>query len=349
MKQAIKRLILHIARALGLFALARRLTADRLRILGYHGGSLRDEHVFSPGTFMTRATFAGRLQFLVDRGYPVLSLDDALEKLEGGTLPANATVITIDDGWYGTLVHMVPELEARGFPATLYMSTYYMEKGTQVFNMYLAYLLSRPAEGLLDLSSLGSDLSGHYDLGTPYERRAALTVLRDHGESRRTAEQRQDLLRRLSEVLGIDWQEAEAARLFTYMTPAEVASLPERGIALELHTHRHPEIRQGSEIITREIEDNRAALGRVVAGPFTHYCYPSGFHDPSHYPYLAEAGIKSATTTDAGLVRRNSHRYVLPRILDSQELSLIEFEAEMCGFLDLLRGARGGTRSLSGS
>lgn len=341
MKSLVKKVLLYIAKALGLFALARRLTADHLRILGYHGGSLKDEHRFSPGTFMTRETFQSRLQLLADKGYPVLGLAEALERRAVGTLPAAATVITIDDGWYGTLVHMVPVLEARALPATLYMSTYYMEKGTQVFNMYLAYLLSQAGATRLNLASLDSALSGFYDLGTADGRRGALNTLRAYGEENCSALERQELLRRLSDKFGIDWREAEAARLFTYMTPGEAATLPGRGIGLELHTHRHPEIETGSDVITREIEDNRAALARVAPGPFTHYCYPSGYHGPSHYPFLEAAGIESATTTEAGLVTTASHRYALPRILDSEALSLIEFEAEMSGFLELLRRRQG--------
>jgi len=122
-----KRAIFRIAKALGLFALARQLTRRQLRILGYHGASIRDEHDFSPGTFMSATTFEGRLDLLEAGGYPVLPLEEAVARLKAGTLPPAATVITIDDGWYGTYKHMIPALKARTLPATLYVSTYYVE------------------------------------------------------------------------------------------------------------------------------------------------------------------------------------------------------------------------------
>ena len=56
MSRAIKVTVLHVCRWLGFFALARRLTRDRLRILCYHGFELQDESSFRPKLFMTRAT-----------------------------------------------------------------------------------------------------------------------------------------------------------------------------------------------------------------------------------------------------------------------------------------------------
>lgn len=341
MKKSLKSAILHTARFAGLFAISRFLTRGRLRILGYHGGSLGDEHDFSPGTFMTAKTFQSRLDQLRRGGYPVLPFYDAVAALRGGTLPDAACVITIDDGWYGTYTHMVPALEERGLPATLYVSTYYMDKGSQVFNMYLRYLLFKAGEGTLDLAQIDESLDATFDLGTEDGRDQAADILIDHGRKRCTDDERQAMLRRLSDILGVDWREAEAARLFTYMSAAEMATLPARGVELQLHTHRHVVPAHGSDAISREIADNRAALARIADGPFDHFCYPSGVHDPSHYPYLEAAGVRTAVTTEAGLVRSDTPVYALPRILDSEAITPIEFEAELSGFLDLVRGLGG--------
>src|SRR5689334_14408586 len=101
MHKALKLSVLRVLRALGAFALARRLTRKSLRILCYHGIALADEHLFRGNLFMQPATFAARLQLLRDVGYPVLALDEALHALAADRLPDNAVVITIDDGWVG--------------------------------------------------------------------------------------------------------------------------------------------------------------------------------------------------------------------------------------------------------
>ena len=90
---------------------------------------------------MTAATFERRMRFLSDARYPVVPLGEALENLEQGTLRKNATVITIDDGWYGTFKLQYPVLRKHGFPATLYIASYYLENQTQVFNVALSYVL----------------------------------------------------------------------------------------------------------------------------------------------------------------------------------------------------------------
>jgi peptidoglycan/xylan/chitin deacetylase (PgdA/CDA1 family) len=333
----VKRAFFHVAKALGLFALARRLTRRQLRILGYHGASIRNEHDFSPGTFMSAGTFEGRLDLLEAGGYPVLPLAEAVTRLRDGTLPPAATVITIDDGWYGTYRHMAPALKTRTLPATLYVSTYYVEKETQVFNMYLGYLLSRPWDVTLDMSSLIAGNGDHHDLRTASGRQAARSALLGQETALESADARQALLRKLSDALGVDWHAAEQDRFFTFMTPAEVTDAARDGIDIQLHTHRHMVPRIGSAEITREIADNRTSLENMTNGPFDHFCYPSGVHDQSHYPYLEAAVIKSAVTTDAGLAYASTHAYALPRILDSEALSLIELEAELSGFVEIAR------------
>src|ERR1043165_631679 len=111
MRKAVLAVILRMAKSTGLFALARRLTARDVRILCYHGAALRDEHQFSPGLFMSKETFAARMEFLARQGYPVLKLEEVVERLEQGDWPPAATVITIDDGWFGTYRIMAPILQ----------------------------------------------------------------------------------------------------------------------------------------------------------------------------------------------------------------------------------------------
>ncbi|HKA02037.1 MAG TPA: hypothetical protein VKE70_36250 [Candidatus Solibacter sp.] len=99
---ALKQLLLSSGKSIGLFALSRYLTRRRLRVLCYHGFALDDEYQFRPGMFIEADRFQRRLRYLFEKRFPVLSLGDALERLEVGTLPSRATVITIDDGFYST-------------------------------------------------------------------------------------------------------------------------------------------------------------------------------------------------------------------------------------------------------
>src|SRR3546814_5638525 len=88
-----------------------------------HGAALRDEHHFRPGLFMGKETFAARMALLARQGYPVIALDIAVAALPTGQWPRGATIVTIDDGWFGTYRQMAPVLRAHGFPALLYIAS----------------------------------------------------------------------------------------------------------------------------------------------------------------------------------------------------------------------------------
>jgi len=333
--------LLHLARGFGLFSLARALTSDRLRILCYHGIALDDESEFQPMLFMRSVTFADRLDRLLRSGYPVLPLAEALDQLGRGRLPDAAVVITIDDGWYGTLSEMAPALEQRGLKATLYLATYYVEKQTQVFNVAASYALWRARSETLELRAVDPGLEGKLDLADPGHRSSAFQALRSRADGLDSAAGRQALLEQLYRVLGLDFERIREKRLFAFMTPAEAATLPARGIDLQLHTHRHRFPGRNPTALADEIEDNRAALARIGTGPFRHLCYPSGEYDRTAFPQLAELDVVSATTTLPGMNRTTTSPLELRRFLDSEACSAIRFEAEVSGFLELLRGLLG--------
>src|SRR3546814_10697126 len=88
---------------------------------------------------MGKETFAARMALLARQGYPVIALDIAVAALPTGQWPRGATIVTIDDGWFGTYRQMAPVLRAHGFPALLYIASYYLDKQTQVFNVAASY------------------------------------------------------------------------------------------------------------------------------------------------------------------------------------------------------------------
>jgi peptidoglycan/xylan/chitin deacetylase (PgdA/CDA1 family) len=337
MKKGALAVILRIAKFTGLFALARQLTAKDLRILCYHGAAVRDEHHFSPGLFMSGETFAARMDFLACHGYPVLSLDEAVRRLEVGTWPNAATVITIDDGWFGTYKVMAPILQKHGFPATLYVASYYMERQTQVFNVAVNYALWRARDRALVLSQVSESLSGAYELANAGQRGEAREALIGLAESLNSADERQALFRRLCAIIGLDADEIERERICAFIRIDEARDLQSRGIDIELHTHRHRFPPETLEQAKAEIEDNRRALASVGDKLHRHFCYPSGDYEAWQLPWLKLLGIVSATTIKAGFTRSGQSPYELPRFLDSERVSPLEFEAEMCGFFELIR------------
>jgi peptidoglycan/xylan/chitin deacetylase (PgdA/CDA1 family) len=329
--------LLRVLRALGGFRLARRLTRDGLRILAYHGFSLRDEHKFRGLLFMREYTLHQRLSLIAKQAYPVVSLDRAIQGLQQGDLPPNPVVITVDDGWHSFGAIAVPALLAHRFPATVYVTTYYAEKRASVFNVLVQYLFWRTALEVVDLADLGLGLRGRIRLSDGAERQRAIARVIESGDALPDAAAREELARRLAGVLGIDHAAIERQRMFRLLEMPELQALAAQGIDIQLHTHRHRLPLDDRAAVEREIADNRRALAPVANRGLVDLCYPSGEFDRRLFPWLREAGIRSATTCESGFNYKATEPLAFSRFLDGENIALIEFEAELAGVLEFAR------------
>jgi len=336
LKKKVLQHLLRIARVFGLFKLARRLTRGQLRILAYHGIAMRDEDDFRGGLFMSPETFKSRMRLLSEQKYPVLDLGEATEQLRNGKLPPGATVITIDDGWAGTAEVMAPVLAAHEFPSTLYLCTYYMQKGTQVFNVTVDYVLWSSTLKTLPVQSIGPVTTEGVNIDDPESRLELSQRLSAYADSMATADERQSLLAQVCKLADVDFDALVQARIGAYMNADEVKSLEQFGMDVQLHTHRHCTPSERESLVS-EIEENRRAIAPLSNSKLVHHCYPSGEYSEHQIPWLKDIGIETATTVTPGFNSAKTDRYQLQRFLDWEQISLIEFEAEMSGILELIR------------
>lgn len=345
MRRVLKTLVLWLGKSCGLFILSRWLMRRRLLILCYHGFELDDEARFRPKLFMRPEVFRSRLALITRRRFPVLTLSEALERLDQGTLPDNTIVLTIDDGFASTLVKAAPLLKQFQMPATLYQTTYYVDKPA-IFRLVVQYMFWKTKMEALDMTGLQPGASGKVSLVDASTREQACWAIIAHGEGNCGEGERLEICQRLGDRLGVDFGQIVRSRILSLLTSSEIESLPAWGIDVQLHTHRH-RFPEDETQATREIEDNRAALGKVLRGPLIHFCYPSGSWSPSQFPWLESEGVVSATTCQAGFNTSATHKLALHRFLDEDGLSSIEFEAALCGFREVFRamaGKRGGLR-----
>ena len=336
---AAKRALYYAMRFLGLFALARRLTSRSLRILCYHGFSIADEHLFSPHTFMRARTFERRLRYLSERGFPVLGLGEALDRLERGDLPPRAVALTIDDGFFGTFSVARPLLSRFGMPATVYVTTYHVAKGTPVFGLAAQYVVWKTAARSLDPAALGIPGGAPMPIGTDGEKRRALQTIIGHGERNLDESGRTRLIEALAAQAGVDPRTVVEKRPFSLVSAGEIREMDRAGFDIQLHTHRHSFPADRGRALA-EIRDNRAVLEPLVSRPLEHFCYPNGRWSEEQLPWLDEAKIRSAVTCDPGMNGPDARFLALKRFGDSEALSQIEFEAEICGFNAAMRIAK---------
>ncbi|MGD1095853.1 MAG: polysaccharide deacetylase family protein [Bryobacteraceae bacterium] len=328
----VKRSVLSAFGAVGGFNLvkASRWRTSRLLVLGYHGVSLYDEHLWEPALFLSPGRFARRMELLRERGYFVIGLDEGLARLAAGNLPPASVALTFDDGLYCFHKVALPILERLNLPATLYFTTFYSEFQEPVFDVLCSYVLWKSRSRRLDLKSLTGD-DGTFDLGNACQRQAAeAAILRYASRENLSARDKVHFGERLAFELAFDLDFVKENRLFSLMTADEVADASSRGVSVELHTHRHRVPLERTAFL-REIDENRLRIQKMTGRSSVHFCYPSGYYSQALVPWLRESRIQSATTCDPGLVSAATPAMVVPRLIDVSSLAESEFEGWLCG------------------
>ena len=77
----------------------------------------------APRMHISRDVFRQHLRYLEMTGYNVIALRDLYDYVTGkrASLPKNAVVITIDDGWSSAYTEIFPEMQKRKFPFTVFI------------------------------------------------------------------------------------------------------------------------------------------------------------------------------------------------------------------------------------
>lgn len=296
----------------------------RLLFLCWHGIALNDEDLWDPGLYISPQLFRERLQTLAENNYNVLPLDDGLKRLEADDLPPRSVVITFDDGFYDFAVHAAPMLREFGFPATVYLTTYYVGKQLPVFNLMLQYMLWKnrsPNACLKDGRTFVTGVDA---------RRLSDAIIREI-PAEYTAEQKNGIARDIAHQIGFDFESVLSRRLLHLMNASEVKQLAAAGdITFEAHTHRHRTPPEASGM-QRELEENNSSIEQLTGRRPLHFCYPSGNYRREYFRLLKDAGYRSATTCELGISSKSEHRYLLPRVLDSADLSAYQYEGWLSG------------------
>lgn len=102
---------------------------------------------------ITRETFRQHLDYLAMTGYNVIPLAHLQEYVTGkrATIPKNAVVITIDDGWRSAYTEAFPELQKRNLPFTLFIYPKIIGNTTIALNW----------NQIREMSDAGADIQSH--------------------------------------------------------------------------------------------------------------------------------------------------------------------------------------------
>ena len=195
---------------------------SRLLILGYHGLSLRDEHEWNPALYMAPRQFRSRMETIRRHDCTVLELSVALDLLQANRLPPRSVVLTFDDGTYDFYKIACPILKEFGYPATLYLTTYYVTHPFPVTPLMWGYMFWNKRGSVVETSEVLGD-TAPFDLRTREGRDDAVMRLAAFARSQGfNGEQRHHLSQQLAELLGFDYEDLCRTRMFHLLRPEDV-------------------------------------------------------------------------------------------------------------------------------
>lgn len=253
------------------------------------------------------ATFRWQMQ-LLSSCFNVLSLSEAVQASAANRLPPRAACITFDDGYRSLHDLALPVLRELKLPATVFITSGYIDKGNMWNDRIVEALQSMP-DDRLDLTDLGL---GTYPLQGMAQRRNAINTLTERAKYLPPAA-RQAVIERLGTLTG---RTPAAPELM--LTREMVLNLDRNGIEIGAHTVSHPILTSLDDDSARaEIVSGKAELEAILGKPVRLFAYPNGKqgkdYDSRHVAMVREAGYDAAFTTEVGAITRDHDRFQLPR------------------------------------
>ena len=280
--------------------------APRLSILIFHRVRARTDAIFPAEA---DAAHFERLMRLVAQSFHVMTLGDAVSRLQRGELPPRALVVTFDDGYADNADVALPILQRCGLSASFFVSTGFLDGG-RMWNDSVIEIVRACPHATIDLEEFGL---GVCSLAGPLEKRAAIEMLLPRIKYM-TLSARDEAIAHLQRLSGVAHLPVDLM-----MRSEQVRQLHRAGMEIGAHTVNHPIL---TTLTTTEVE-HEIAVGRnrlqeIIDAPVDVFAYPNGKpgrdYDASHVELLRRLGFAAAVSTAPGVARLGDDRCQLPRL-----------------------------------
>ena len=251
-----------------------------------------------------------RFEHVLDQTFSkfnVLPLEEAILRLQAGTLPRGAACITFDDGYPDWLVGAAPALGRRNLHATFFITSGQFDGVPLWHERILASVRSFPGKTLdMGIPFLPSEPIESID-----QRRRQVQRL-EHELKYLTLTCREQILDQLQQLACITTADVPV------MSESQLRDLHSQGFGIGAHTAMHPILGYcNAKEIEREIGGNRERLQAIVGGSVNGFAYPNGrpYADFSrlHVEAVKRAGFCYAVTTHWGVADGSTSPFQIPR------------------------------------
>lgn len=335
-----KLLVLGAARYSGVLGwLRKRSMQNQALILMYHRVTPHGVGVpdYSPnGIAVTPEEFAMQIQYL-RRHYDIVPLARIVGALRGRqAFTPGMAAITFDDGWQDVYEYAFPIMKRYTVPATLYLTTGFIDGKKWYWEERLKYLLAlvhqacwrdgRPNKDQHEAGQVLAIYALDYVLGVQ-PRLLPLALLREGRVVKTWARARRNQLLENLELLAIRLA-PHAPRPF--MNWREIMEMSQHNLEVANHTDTHQILSElSADEAAAEINLATDRIREQVGQSPTNFAYPYGKYNDEIRARLTKEGMDSAVTTQLGLVWEDADPYALNRI---------NMCSDVCGYKTLFAG-----------
>jgi len=284
---------------------------------------------FSPnaGLIVSAERFETHMQY-ISENFPCLSLPAAIKLLREGRLLPQSVIVTFDDGYKGNLTLALPIMEKYKVPATVYVSTGFLDRTSTMWWAEHEHVLR--GLNLLELNWRGRQYA--WQIVTPQQKWETFLELNALFKSLNLHEQ-EELMDVLRERRGEPYSYDQLMLSWDELQQLNKSPL----ITIGAHTTTHPILRLCSqERLRTEMEESRRILQERLGEDVPHLAYPFGTCGEAgsrEFETARECGFASAVTTRCGHWhgRHVQHLTALPRIYIDRYDDLKRFKWKLSG------------------
>lgn len=286
-----KKPLLQLLSKIGLFPFAKFLTRDSPKILMYHRFGVANSE-----RRLGSKTFENQLKIL-KREFRVLSLKHLVQEIKSnGKSHPNTVSITIDDGYSDFYAYAFPLLQKHGLPATLFVTTNFIDGKMWQWPDLIEYTLSRTERVNVSCSIHGN--KREWWLGTARARFDAWNGISDYCLTLKE-EDRLKLLTNMAEQLKVNVPDKPVDD-YKALSWVELREMHEKGIEIGSHTCTHARLTLASlGELRNELALSKSRIESMLSESVFSFCYPYGRAEDFNEEIVGlvrDAGYKTAVT-----------------------------------------------------
>lgn len=247
------------------------------------------------------------------RGFEIVSLDEAVARIQSNKRQKPFAVFTFDDGYKDNLQYALPVLQANQCPFTLFITTSFIDGGGEIWWQALEDVIQQQKAIACDVGQ-GLD---YIDTETVAQKHAAFKML--YSYCRKVNEdKRVEFIKDLTAKYNVDLHAHCRDLAMTWDELDQMAKDPLCSIGV--HTVRHYELSKlPKDQALAELRDSKKVLQTHYGFTHAHFAFPIGSKvaaSKREFELAKDLGFTSAVTTRPGGIYTDhqAHLHSLPRI-----------------------------------